>query len=172
MSKKILYIDMDGVIADFALGMAAIAPQIPLGDGDDYEARSILVTNACIAHPEIFHHLQPIEGGIDAVKQLMHHYDVYFLSTPMEVIIESYTGKRHWLRKYFGADAEKRLILTHRKDLNLGHYLVDDTTRNGVLGFLGEHIHFGTSKYPDWAATLEYLMQQASIEDDNLLIAA
>ncbi|MGR8940621.1 MAG: hypothetical protein ACU83P_03425 [Gammaproteobacteria bacterium] len=28
--------------------------------------------------------------------------------------------------------------------------------------FQGEHLHFGTSKFPGWAAVLDYLMARAS----------
>ncbi len=51
-----------------------------------------------------------------------------------------------------GNKARKKLILTHRKDLNIGDFLVDDRTKNGAGEFMGEFIQFGTDKFPDWAA--------------------
>ncbi len=66
-------------------------------------------------------------------------------------------GKRIWIEKHFGLKAKKRLILTHRKDLNIGDYLIDDRLRNGASEFKGEHIHFATEKFPDWECTFEYL---------------
>ena len=72
----------------------------------------------------------------------------------------SFTGKRIWLEEHFGKVAEKRLILTHRKDLCMGDYLVDDTTRNGAGEFIGTHIHFNTPAYPDWEAVYQYLMEE------------
>lgn len=156
--KKIIYVDMDGVIADFEAGMAKIAPNLFLGEGDDYEHRSKMVDAICAENDLIFHDLPTIKGGIAAVKQLMKHYEVYFLSTPMWNVPESFTGKRIWIDKHFGKAAEKRLILTHRKDLNIGDYLIDDRTRNGAGEFTGEHIHFGTPKFASWDAVLLYLM--------------
>ena len=70
---------------------------------------------------------------------------------------ESYTDKRLWLEKYFGTSIRKRLIITQRKDLNRGDFLVDDRTRHGVDEFQGEHIHFGTDEFPNRMVTLEYL---------------
>ena len=53
---------------------------------------------------------------------------------------------------------QKRLILTHRKDLLIGDYLIDDRLKNGAGEFKGELIHFGTIKFPDWKTVLEYLL--------------
>ena len=61
---------------------------------------------------------------------------------------------------YFGNKARKRLILTHRKDLNIGDFLVDDRTKNGAGEFKGELIQFGIDKFPDWAAVKKYLMEK------------
>jgi len=48
------------------------------------------------------------------------------------------------VQKYLGEHAYKRLILSHHKNLNDGHYLVDDRMKNGADKFKGMHIHFGT----------------------------
>ena len=76
----------------------------------------------------------------------------------MDTLPESHMGKRIWLEKYFGKLANKKLILTHRKDLNIGKYLIDDRIKNGVDKFTGEHLHFGTDKYPDWDSILNKLL--------------
>lgn len=156
--KKIVYIDMDGVVADFEHGMSIIAPDLYLGEGDDYEVRSRMVDEVCTKHDTIFHDLRPIDGGIEAVKELMNVYDVYFLSTPMWNVPSSFTGKRIWLEKHFGHLATKRLILTHRKDLNIGDYLIDDRTRNGAGEFTGVHIHFGQPGFETWGEVVKYLI--------------
>ena len=158
MERKILYVDMDGVIANFHKAIEVLDPHLNIHDGANYEARSARVEELCKANCEIFHGLEPIEGSIDAVHKLMEHFDVLFLSTPMWILPESYIGKRIWLEKHFGEKAMDRLILSKRKELNHGDYLIDDTLRNGVLGFKGEHIHFGTDKFPTWESVTEYLL--------------
>ncbi len=158
MSKKILYIDMDGVIADFDHAIKSFCPELETSDKfPDYESRSVKVNEICESNPNIFHTLLPIHGAIPSVKRLMEIYDVYFLTTPMWNVPESYIGKRIWLENHFGEESMNRLILTHRKDLNIGTFLVDDRLRNGVDRFTGEHIHFGTPKHPDWRTVLFYL---------------
>ena len=158
MTKEILYVDMDGVLADFEQEMHNILPGVPIGDGPDYEERSLQVIAACQRNPNTFLRLKPIKGGIDAVIELMDHYDVYFLSTPMDELSQSHKDKRDWLDRYFGALANKRLNLTHRKDLQIGDYLIDDTKRNGAGQFRGEHIHFGSESFPDWDVVKNYLL--------------
>ena len=47
----------------------------------------------------------------------------------------------------------------------MGEYLIDDRTANGAGNFKGEQIHFGTEKFPNWEAVLEYL----DVPNENLL---
>lgn len=155
MAKKILHIDMDGCICDFQKAINKIAPHI------DTTTYSKEIDDLCVHHPYIFHNLEPIKGGVEAVKELFNHFDVYFLSSPMWHVPLSFIGKRLWLEQHFWRLAEKRLILTHRKDLVIGDFLVDDMIRNGVAEFKGEHIHFGSEKFPDWKTTLTYLKNRA-----------
>jgi len=159
MKKPTLYVDLDGVIADFNKAIFKLAPDLDLSEhSPDYESRSKLVDKLCQDNSNLFRHLEPMVDGIEAVKLLFPHYEVYFLSTPMWAVPDSFGDKRIWLETHFGDLAHKRLILTHRKDLNVGEYLIDDRFRNGAGEFTGEHIHFGGEKFPDWRSVLEYLM--------------
>ena len=156
--KKLLYIDMDGVTADFDKKMAEICPELFLGDGEDYEERSKKVSAVLEQNFNFFLDLEPIEDAIESINLLFDKYDIYFLSTPVYEVPKSYSDKRLWLEKYFGEKAIKRLILTHRKDLNIGDYLIDDRTKNGAGEFKGELIQFGTEKYPDWKSIINKLL--------------
>ncbi len=147
MNKKVLLIDMDGVVADFRkyiLDNSTItADEFDSGT----EEVSDRVEQFCIENPTIFEHLEPIEGAIESVIELFEYYDIYFCSTPMYVVPESYKSKRLWLEKHFGELASRRLILTHRKDLVKGDILIDDRRVNGAENFDGLFIHFGTDEY-------------------------
>lgn len=159
MKKKILYIDMDGVVANFDKAIMKTYPDIN-NEKIGWAVRHIKVLKVCKNTNDFFLGLEPIKDSIEAVNKLFesNKYEIYFLSTPMWNYPESFTQKRLWLTKYFGAKVRKRLILTYRKDLNLGDYLIDDTTNNGAGAFSGEHIHFGTEKYPTWKEVLNKLI--------------
>lgn len=164
-AKKILYLDLDGVLADFDKAIKKLDPKLETRDVTidlnvklaSYESRSKLVDELCEANPDIFHNLEPIDGAIEAVDELFELFDVYFLSTPMWNVPESFTGKRIWIHNHFGDKAKKRLVLTHRKDLAIGDILVDDRLKNGAGEFKGEHVWFATEKFPDWETTMNYL---------------
>lgn len=153
-NDKILYLDMDGVVVDFEAGIREIYPEL---DNLKFDEKSDKIDEVVALNPRIFETLTPMNGAIEAVKELFSLYDVYFLSTPMWAIPESYMGKRIWLEKHFGEDAKKKLILTHRKDLAIGDVLVDDRINNGASSFKGELIRFGKSEHPTWKETLREL---------------
>ena len=131
---KILYIDLDGVVADFDKHLQPFLPDVELCDGDPstYVERSSLVDKFLHENPRTFENLELIEGAYESIMILKEHFDIYFLSTPVCKVPESYMGKRIWVKEKFGEWADKRLILTHRKDLCIGHFLIDDRLKNGA----------------------------------------
>lgn len=149
--KPILYIDMDNVLVDFPSGIE----QLDEKTKQEYQGNYDEV-------PGIFSKMKPLDGAIEAVNQLVKKYDVYVLSTAPWHNSTAWQDKIEWIHKYFGKEEDsvlyKRLILSHHKNLNQGVYLIDDRTKNGAGEFTGEHIHFGTEKFPNWESVLEYLM--------------
>ena len=111
--------------------------------------------------PDIFSKMEPMSGAIEAYKELSELFDTYILSTAPWKNPSAWSDKLIWVQKYLGEHAYKRLILSHHKNLNDGHYLVDDRTKNGADKFKGMHIHFGTDDFTDWKVVCEYLRNQA-----------
>ncbi len=145
--KKILYIDMDNVLVDFQSAFIKIPKDILA----EYESRLDEV-------PDIFSQMEPLDGAIDAYAQLAEVFDTYILSTSPWENPSAWSDKLIWVKKHIGNHAYKRLILSHHKNLNYEHFLVDDRLKNGADKFQGEHLHFGTPKFPDWKTVLNYLM--------------
>ena len=154
MSKKILYVDMDGVIVDFYNEVIELNDYIK----QKYENRLDEI-------PGIFENIRPIEGSIESVRKLSEYFDLYVLSTAPWKNTSSWTDKVKWIQKYFGDDKDspiyKRLILSHHKHLNKGDFLVDDRDKNGAGEFEGELILFGSEKFKDWENVTEYLISKA-----------
>lgn len=151
MSKKILYIDMDNVLVDFPSGIS----QLPRETVTQYEGRLDEV-------PGIFALMTPMPDAVSSFEKLASLYDTYILSTAPWENPSAWSDKLLWVKHYLGVSAYKRLILSHHKNLNDGHYLVDDRTKNGAGRFKGEHIHFGTEKFPDWKSVVVYLKCSAT----------
>ena len=145
--KKILYVDMDNVLVDFPSGISKISKQLQ----SQYEDRLDEV-------PDIFSLMDPLEGAIDSYKKLSQKFDTYILSTAPWKNSSAWSDKNEWVKKYLGDVAYKRLILSHHKNLNYGDYLIDDRLANGANSFKGEHIHFGSDKFPDWGSVCSYLL--------------
>ncbi len=139
--KKILYVDLDGVMAD-------------------YDGMKHISTEEQRCGPGFFVSLLPIEGAIEAFISLCKSdkYDIYFLSTAPWSNTHALSEKRIWIEQHLGEYAFKRLILSHNKGLLKGHYLIDDRIANGVQDFEGKHIHFGSETFPNWESVLNYLL--------------
>ncbi len=142
--KKIIYVDMDGVLCDFNKA-AKKHPQKEL-----YPGRPDLL-------PNIFKNLDLINGAKESLEILIKKFDVYILSSPSWDNYDSWTHKRLWVEKNLGAYIRKKLILSHHKHLQLGDYLIDDNPWNGAKEFKGEWIQFGSSAFPSWKEIINYL---------------
>lgn len=154
--KKILYIDLDGVCANFDKRVLELYPGLNLVSKVD---RGDVIDKICESSENFFIELEPIKDSVESILELSSHYEIYFLSTPMYNVPASYTHKRIWLEKHFQDFAKKKLILTHRKDLCIGHFLVDDRTKNGAGEFKGVHIHFGQGNFKTWKEVKDFLIQ-------------
>lgn len=148
--KKILYVDMDNVLVNFPSGIEQLDASVIQQYADELDEV-----------PGIFALMTPMPGAIEAFHELADLFDTYILSTAPWENPSAWSDKLLWVKKYIGKSAYKRLILSHHKNLNDGHFLVDDRTKNGADKFAGEHIHFGTREFPNWEAVLVYLRKNA-----------
>lgn len=150
MKTKTLYIDMDNVLVDFGSGIARLPAQQRL----EYDGRLDEV-------PGIFALMDPMADAVESFERLAGLYDTYILSTAPWENPSAWSDKLLWVKKYLGAPAYKRLILTHHKNLNAGDFLVDDREKNGAKLFGDKHIHFGTTRFPDWPTVTAFLISMA-----------
>lgn len=165
MKKNILYIDMDGVIVDFQSGIDGFKKL--------HANNPLMIDNVASwegrwdENPVLFGLMKPMPGAVEAFKKLSQQFDTYVLSTAPWKNPPAWEAKREWVEKYLGNAAHKRLILSHHKHLMRGHYLIDDRRGNGADSFEGTHIHFGTQRFPDWKAVMEYMNEVSFIVNEQ-----
>ena len=151
--KKILYVDLDNTLVNVQSGI----DRLTNAEYIRYEKRLDEV-------PGIFARMEPINGAIEAFQTLAKSFDTYILSMAPWGNASAWQHKLEWVQEYLGADAAgpayKRLIISHHKHLNRGHFLVDDGSAVGAGQFEGELIKFLTPLFPDWHTVTRYLLDR------------
>ena len=152
MKKPIIYIDMDGVLVDFESALTKVSPEMLEKFAGEYDNI-----------PGIFALMDPVPGALEAVDRLKEKYDLYILSSSPWENPTALGDKLAWVKKYFGGEGQeniffRKVIFSSVKHLNRGDILIDDRTANGAGDFLGRHIHFGSSEFPNWQSVLNSLL--------------
>ena len=139
--KKIVYIDMDGVLCNYKEHFL-----------------NMLAKNPKIEYPQtqygFYIGISEIEGAIEAYKKLEEIYDVWILTRPSWKNPLCYTEKRVWVEDHLSKLHCRKLIICHDKSLLKGDYLIDDN----VHDFEGESFLFGSEEYPNWSSVLKKLI--------------
>jgi 5'-nucleotidase len=146
--KKIVYVDMDGVLVQFESAFASV-PDATLSE---YAGREDEI-------PGIYGLMEPMPHAVESFQELAGWFDVYVLSTAPWENPSAWSDKLEWVKRYLGDAAHKRLILTHHKNLNRGDVLIDNRRRRGARRFRGEFIQFGANEYPDWPAVMRRMRE-------------
>ena len=141
-----IFVDMDGVIADFKSEM------------NDYMLTNDLTK---LHRPEMkvdFTKFKVMSGATLAIKALEDSgHDVFIASTPPWDRPEVWGQKRDWICKHFPS-LRRKMFLTHRKDLLDGDILIDDSNYRGQSKFKGRWIHFGSDKrFLKWGNVVTYI---------------
>ena len=146
MNKYRIFIDMDGVIADFEKA------------SDEFQ-RIHGKTNRPDKWVD-YRNLDVIEGAIEAVAKLNADHEVFIASTPPWTRPEVWGHKREWIGEHF-PDLKRKIILTHRKDLLIGDILIDDSRFRGQPDFQGEWFWFNKNwNNRNWEACMEWIYKE------------
>ena len=146
MNKYRIFIDMDGVIADFEKA------------SNEFQ-RIHGKTNRPDKWVD-YRNLDVIEGAIEAVAKLNADHEVFIASTPPWTRPEVWGHKREWIGEHFPY-LKRNIILTHRKDLLIGDILIDDSRYRGQPDFQGEWYWFNKNwNNRNWEACIEWIYKE------------
>ena len=146
MNKYRIFIDMDGVIADFEKA------------SNEFQ-RIHGKTNRPDKWVD-YRNLDVIEGAIEAVAKLNADHEVFIASTPPWTRPEVWGHKREWIGEHFPY-LKRKIILTHRKDLLIGDILIDDSRYRGQPDFQGEWFWFNKNwNNKNWEACMEWIYKE------------
>lgn len=164
MSKCILLIDMDGVVADWMEGLRSKFelenPGLKMAQASEFEEYH--VRNK---HPEwydkvssamhtkgLYSSLPVMPGAVEALKDIeqncLDFIDPFLCSSPETEYEDQlcFSEKASWVDKHLGRFWTEKLILTRDKTLVRGHILVDDKpTITGAMNPTWEHLVYKQS---------------------------
>lgn len=139
ISRKLVYVDMDDTLCDFA--------------GAHKEA---LLRNPHNKFPQaeygFFSKLKELPRAIEGMQKLALDNDVYILTRPSIMNPLCYTEKRVWVEEYLGMDWCHKLIICPNKALLIGDLLIDDLFWSG---FRGKQILFSENDY-NWTHIIDH----------------
>ncbi len=147
MKKKIIYIDLDNTLADYSKKVKEL-------NSNPKDAKHI---------KGFFESLEPMPNAVDSYNLLRKYFDVYILSTAPWSNPDSLTEKLLWVKKWL-PNSYKNVIFSHHKDLNIGDYLIDDSTKNGAGEFKGIHIPIYSEEFPNWTSVIKFIFSNENIK--------
>jgi len=159
MEKKVVFIDMDGVLVDLSKAIDIAMEKNPSYKSEYRDSPDLI--------PDIFKDPPPVSGAIQAVLELEKSgkYDLFIATTASWDNENAAKHKIDWIKKYFNNVFRKKVIITHRKDQLIGDYLIDDREANGAIKFKGELLQFGWAyekqewnRYKNWDDILDKLL--------------
>ncbi len=101
--------------------------------------------------------MEPVNGALKALVELSHRYEVYILASAVPEIPLSWSIPESWCSKWLGVLSWGRVIVSSRKDMVLGDYLIERyPERYGCEDFMGTVIPLGSDTFKDWESVLSY----------------
>ena len=145
--KKIIYIDIHNTVMDFGSGFRKIprSELLSLKEAASGNYKKII---------KLYALADPIGGTKEALAKLSEYYEIYLVSTPID--LEAVTEIVKWVTKELGYKWKSKLIIIHNTDLLKGDYYISEKPSNKHK-FEGVQIRFGYQEFPIWNSVINHL---------------
>ena len=90
---------------------------------------------------------KPASSSQKAVRQLIEHYDVYFVTDAYR------TETAAWLEEYINVPAWRHTVYTYRRDLLYGDYLISQKKDGDTMATL---LEYGSDTFKTWDDIIDY----------------
>ena len=139
MEIKKIYIDMDGVLADFAGGVRKLCGLEPLSQNDKHRDRTLddEMWERIRKCDNFYNRLDPISGAIRMFGRIYDHYEErceILTGIPKEErgIVQAADDKREWVRRLLSEDVCVNIV-NWREKIKFckgeGYVLIDDSKK-------------------------------------------
>ena len=91
---------------------------------------------------------KPVSSVQKAVRQLIEHYEVFFVAPAVE-----YAKTASWLTEHIGVPAWHHTVYTFRRDLLYGDYLISREKEGDTMATL---LEYGSDTFKTWEDVIEY----------------
>lgn len=147
---------MDNVIADFERQIIDTwikkhpdLPYVKLEDRNtfygikQYPEEHHDLVKAIYFEEGFYRNMKPIEGALDAAKDLAKDHKVFICTSPMTSSQYCTAEKFQWVEYHLGKEWKNKTIITKDKTMIIGDYLIDDKPEvAGAEEPIWEHIIF------------------------------
>lgn len=132
-----IFLDMDGVLCDFAGGVCALFGKPGPSAGDPAQAlheylgvpKGVMWSRIGEVGARLWENLEPLPWAQDLVAWSRSHGNLYIATSPA-LHPGSLSGKMVWLQRRFGKQFRDFIVSPHKHLLAApGRLLIDDTTR-------------------------------------------
>ena len=89
--------------------------------------------------------MQPASSMMKAVRQLIEHYQVYFVADDYSV--------QSWIDEHINVPAWHHVVYTHRRDLLYGDYLLAKKKEGDSMATF---LEFGSDTFKTWESVIDY----------------